>query len=93
MVTKSLNLVTKPLNLVTKSLNLVTKPLNLVTKPLDLVTKLFNLVTNLLNLVTKSSLFQYLFLEPNADDPLNKAAASELQTNRRSFESNVVKAE
>jgi len=32
---------------------------------------------------------QYLFLEPNADDPLNKEAAEDLRNNRRSFESNV----
>ncbi|KAJ3219269.1 NEDD8-conjugating protein ubc12 [Dinochytrium kinnereticum] len=32
---------------------------------------------------------QYLFLEPNADDPLNKAAAEVLRTNRKIFESNV----
>merc|ERR1712243_195780 len=29
---------------------------------------------------------QYLFLEPNPDDPLNKEAALELQSNRRLFE-------
>lgn len=34
---------------------------------------------------------QYLFLEPNPDDPLNKDAAEILQTNRRLFESNVAK--
>eukprot|EP00088_Acartia_fossae_P033975 TRINITY_DN34858_c0_g2_i1.p1 TRINITY_DN34858_c0_g2~~TRINITY_DN34858_c0_g2_i1.p1 ORF type:complete len:182 (+),score=52.01 TRINITY_DN34858_c0_g2_i1:222-767(+) len=34
---------------------------------------------------------QYLFLEPNADDPLNKEAAMELQSNRRLFEQNVQK--
>jgi ubiquitin-conjugating enzyme E2 M len=34
---------------------------------------------------------QYLFLEPNPDDPLNKEAAVELQGNRRLFESNVQK--
>ncbi|KAG0164298.1 NEDD8-conjugating protein ubc12 [Apophysomyces sp. BC1034] len=32
---------------------------------------------------------QYLFLEPNADDPLNKEAAKDLMQDRRSFESNV----
>ncbi|KAJ3118183.1 NEDD8-conjugating protein ubc12 [Phlyctochytrium bullatum] len=32
---------------------------------------------------------QYLFLEPNADDPLNKAAAEVLRSNRKLFESNV----
>lgn len=32
---------------------------------------------------------QYLFLEPNPEDPLNKDAANELQTNRRLFEQNV----
>jgi len=34
---------------------------------------------------------QYLFLEPNPEDPLNKEAAQELQSNRRSFENNVQK--
>merc|ERR1711913_178848 len=34
---------------------------------------------------------QYLFLEPNPEDPLNKEAAEVLQTNRRLFESNVQK--
>ena len=28
---------------------------------------------------------QYLFLEPNPDDPLNKEAATELQANREEF--------
>ncbi|KAL1929508.1 hypothetical protein VTP01DRAFT_1646 [Rhizomucor pusillus] len=32
---------------------------------------------------------QYLFLEPNADDPLNKEAAEDLRHNRSGFESNV----
>lgn len=32
---------------------------------------------------------QYLFLEPNPEDPLNKEAANELQSNRRLFEQNV----
>ena len=32
---------------------------------------------------------QYLFLEPNPDDPLNKEAANELQQNRKTFEQNV----
>jgi len=32
---------------------------------------------------------QYLFLEPNADDPLNKEAAKVLQTDKRQFEQNV----
>ncbi|KAI8895094.1 ubiquitin-conjugating enzyme/RWD-like protein [Globomyces pollinis-pini] len=32
---------------------------------------------------------QYLFLEPNADDPLNKEAAAVLRSDRRTFESNV----
>ncbi|KAJ3185009.1 NEDD8-conjugating protein ubc12 [Geranomyces variabilis] len=32
---------------------------------------------------------QYLFLEPNADDPLNKDAAEVLRSNRRAFEQNV----
>lgn len=34
---------------------------------------------------------QYLLLEPNADDPLNKEAAEDLRSNRRNFESNVHK--
>lgn len=34
---------------------------------------------------------QFLFLEPNPDDPLNKEAAEILSTNRRLFESNVAK--
>ncbi|KAF9280655.1 NEDD8-conjugating protein ubc12 [Mortierella alpina] len=34
---------------------------------------------------------QYLLLEPNADDPLNKEAAEDLRTNRRNFETNVHK--
>jgi ubiquitin-conjugating enzyme E2 M len=32
---------------------------------------------------------QYLFLEPNADDPLNKEAAEVLRSNRKTFEGNV----
>jgi len=32
---------------------------------------------------------QYLFLEPNPEDPLNKDAANELRANRRVFEQNV----
>ncbi|KAG1460881.1 hypothetical protein G6F56_005844 [Rhizopus delemar] len=32
---------------------------------------------------------QYLFLEPNAEDPLNKAAAEVLTSHRKVFESNV----
>ncbi|ORZ00328.1 putative ubiquitin-conjugating enzyme E2 [Syncephalastrum racemosum] len=32
---------------------------------------------------------QYLFLEPNADDPLNKEAAEDLRQNRKEFEANV----
>ena len=32
---------------------------------------------------------QYLFLEPNPEDPLNKEAANELEQNRRTFEQNV----
>ncbi|XP_028417219.1 NEDD8-conjugating enzyme Ubc12-like [Dendronephthya gigantea] len=35
---------------------------------------------------------QYLFLEPNPDDPLNKDAAEVLRSNRRLFEQNVNKA-
>jgi len=34
---------------------------------------------------------QYLFLEPNPEDPLNKDAALELQSNRKLFEQNVQK--
>jgi len=34
---------------------------------------------------------QYLFLEPNAEDPLNKEAAQVLSQNRRQFEQNVAK--
>ncbi|XP_033646031.1 NEDD8-conjugating enzyme Ubc12-like [Asterias rubens] len=34
---------------------------------------------------------QFLFLEPNPDDPLNKEAAEVLQNNRRLFEQNVFK--
>ncbi|KAI8853331.1 ubiquitin-conjugating enzyme/RWD-like protein [Chytridium lagenaria] len=34
---------------------------------------------------------QYLFLEPNADDPLNKVAAEILRTNRKTFEMNVTR--
>lgn len=32
---------------------------------------------------------QYLFLEPNADDPLNKEAAEDLRKDRAVFASNV----
>jgi ubiquitin-conjugating enzyme E2 M len=32
---------------------------------------------------------QYLFLEPNADDPLNKEAAEEMRKNREQFLRNV----
>lgn len=35
---------------------------------------------------------QYLFLEPNPEDPLNKEAADMLQNNRRMFEQHVRKA-
>ena len=34
---------------------------------------------------------QFLFLEPNPEDPLNKEAAQELIKNRSLFEKNVVK--
>ena len=34
---------------------------------------------------------QYLFLEPNADDPLNKDAAQVLRSKRNVFEQNVIK--
>ncbi|KAI8072353.1 putative ubiquitin-conjugating enzyme E2 [Gongronella butleri] len=33
---------------------------------------------------------QYLFLEPNADDPLNKEAAEDLRRNRQKFATNVL---
>ncbi|KAI8336268.1 putative ubiquitin-conjugating enzyme E2 [Chlamydoabsidia padenii] len=33
---------------------------------------------------------QYLFLEPNPDDPLNKEAAEDLRRNRHQFASNVI---
>ncbi|ORX48747.1 hypothetical protein DM01DRAFT_1338402 [Hesseltinella vesiculosa] len=33
---------------------------------------------------------QYLFLEPNADDPLNKEAAEDLKRNRQKFATNVI---
>jgi len=32
---------------------------------------------------------QFLFLEPNASDPLNKEAAEDLRTNRENFRRNV----
>lgn len=32
---------------------------------------------------------QFLFLEPNASDPLNKEAAEDLRTNRDGFKRNV----
>ena len=32
---------------------------------------------------------QYLFMEPNPEDPLNKEAANDLQQNRKTFEQNV----
>ena len=32
---------------------------------------------------------QFLFLEPNASDPLNKEAAEDLRTNREGFKRNV----
>jgi ubiquitin-conjugating enzyme E2 M len=35
---------------------------------------------------------QYLFLEPNADDPLNKEAAQDLRSNRQNFVRNVNRA-
>jgi len=35
---------------------------------------------------------QYLFLEPNSEDPLNKEAAEVLQSNRKVFEQNVQRA-
>ncbi|KAJ3127686.1 NEDD8-conjugating protein ubc12 [Nowakowskiella sp. JEL0407] len=34
---------------------------------------------------------QYLFLEPNAEDPLNKEAAEDLRLNRKGFERNVIR--
>lgn len=36
-----------------------------------------------------SVLLQFLFLEPNASDPLNKEAAEDLRTNREGFKRNV----
>ena len=35
---------------------------------------------------------QYLFLEPNPDDPLNKEAADELRRDRAAFEQNAQRA-
>lgn len=35
------------------------------------------------------TLFQFLFLEPNASDPLNKEAAEDLRSNREGFKRNV----
>jgi ubiquitin-conjugating enzyme E2 M len=34
-------------------------------------------------------LLQFLFLEPNASDPLNKEAAEDLRSNREGFKRNV----
>lgn len=34
-------------------------------------------------------MLQFLFLEPNASDPLNKEAAEDLKTNREGFKRNV----
>ncbi|ORX33929.1 ubiquitin-conjugating enzyme/RWD-like protein [Kockovaella imperatae] len=42
-----------------------------------------------LNLSSVMVGLQYLFLEPNPDDPLNKEAAEDLRRNRQSFISNV----
>ncbi|KAJ9051204.1 NEDD8-conjugating protein ubc12 [Entomophthora muscae] len=42
-----------------------------------------------LNLNTVMVGLQYLFLEPNPDDPLNKVAAEDLRNNRKRFEINV----
>lgn len=35
------------------------------------------------------TLCQFLFLEPNASDPLNKEAAEDLRSNREGFKRNV----
>jgi ubiquitin-conjugating enzyme E2 M len=35
------------------------------------------------------TMIQFLFLEPNASDPLNKEAAEDLKTNREGFKRNV----
>lgn len=40
-----------------------------------------------MKLTVRSS--QFLFLEPNASDPLNKEAAEDLKTNREGFKRNV----
>ncbi|KAK9685482.1 NEDD8-conjugating protein ubc12 [Basidiobolus ranarum] len=42
-----------------------------------------------LNIISVIVGLQYLFLEPNADDPLNKDAAQDLRTDRQHFEGNV----
>jgi ubiquitin-conjugating enzyme E2 M len=39
--------------------------------------------------VTLTSHLQFLFLEPNASDPLNKEAAEDLRSNREGFKRNV----
>lgn len=36
-----------------------------------------------------TDVIQFLFLEPNASDPLNKEAAEELKSNREGFKRNV----
>lgn len=40
-------------------------------------------------MVANSRCAQFLFLEPNASDPLNKEAAEDLRTNRDGFKRNV----
>jgi Ubiquitin-conjugating enzyme len=40
-------------------------------------------------LADNDMMFKFLFLEPNASDPLNKDAAQELRDNRESFKRNV----
>ena len=39
--------------------------------------------------ILTGSCFQFLFLEPNASDPLNKEAAEDLRMNREGFKRNV----
>lgn len=39
--------------------------------------------------MSNSNLSQFLFLEPNASDPLNKEAAEDLKSNRQGFIRNV----
>ena len=39
--------------------------------------------------LTATVYLQFLFLEPNASDPLNKEAAEDLRSNREGFKRNV----